>query len=1271
MLYNLGLDDSDILQNYPLPIAHEYRELLQIDETHWQARNQQLVHVVEYTIRYCTIVALNEYEQVCADRPPSTTDKAILKQLSNPRIKGCLAILEAVLREMRLMNDLFMPELQAFCMDGNGVLTDDWHLMESLSGLAVWVGLRSPADENPHRELYQESIGRVSQLLRRLAFVKKYTLVRLIKQAGENGRWLINDLVGADINRIRTSEIALTITLSPLTLGLWAPETSRFLQLSPYALFQRCEECYKRDKLRDNDFFLYERREAGRSIYVGLENTHGSPHHISLDDFVEDQINRLKQEAAVALQTWADFARKMQERTSDQLARLGEKYQRRTYTQREALEGSFVRFMRSSASGFLIVGDSGVGKTNQMCYLAGQCETVNHDIVILENCAAWDASAVAGLDEFLATRYGYSLDNSWVKALKSLHAQSPDHPTLIVFLDAVNEYCEPHKLLDALYNQILVPMRDLAWFRIVISCRTESWKRLEGGFQAERLFFGSSEEGVVHWLRWFAVGELSKAYANYKDRYSLLTNFEDLSEQARRFIAYPLMLRLVAESSIGQAVPSNLRSQVIFKKYVELKIGEPDPNLAAQDRRQRMIVDRFIDLMTKNKQDFLDKAQLFADDNIGQFVYDGSIGSPYVRLLDKGVLLEVGQQAGPVAVRFAYDQILEYLLAQHLLPADLHADAIVGLSRQSMVFPSLWGAARLALLMRQSADAAHHLSDDPVLIELAYRDEYVDEQSVTDEATLTQVRGLLVEMLTTWGQESPIGLQQVSDFASELITANQESPGLLAVELVHQLGLNRLLEMSACSPVAYVRQLATLYIFFLFQQGDGQEGVNSFRNIRDTVKQQFSLRGLAGVAVRFNQGMDSVRGLHALLDLCLLTIPLGYRYPAVVRPVGEMLVEFLNSVPLVIQSAIGSVLASYGVDLITSIITSGNQLAKMRPFFDRPLNDPFREKVARLMGYFDPEAGSLDGELGDLILDVGHETDMFAYLMIVQVLMTRVGPRFSSLYHFCRRLYTEGNDHCKHIALRVFTLINHIERRGAYWQPEHAAFAKQMVLELARFGVAYPWKPDRNGTVTLKPIGPLDELEGTCHSAYVILNELEERRSGALELILQIRELPWELPESRRTAAIMYALYDGTKIGIATTRLNILPVLETIQPYFGVTNHDEQEAVADALLRLRSFFPTEVDTYLLEAPRWLRLRIQSDFRPTPLGSISNGGMQWGVPWLFITTPVFRQSLADLLAHVARTSKDVDSDIHTMARRILTIPMIKAISQALANAKAGP
>src|SRR3990172_3299890 len=86
--------------------------------------------IVEFTVRYSTIIALNQYK--IQKRPPSNTDQDIIIYLAQPELKACLMILRAIARDLRRIDELIVPEIQFFSIAPSGTVSTGLFLMDTL-----------------------------------------------------------------------------------------------------------------------------------------------------------------------------------------------------------------------------------------------------------------------------------------------------------------------------------------------------------------------------------------------------------------------------------------------------------------------------------------------------------------------------------------------------------------------------------------------------------------------------------------------------------------------------------------------------------------------------------------------------------------------------------------------------------------------------------------------------------------------------------------------------------------------------------------------------------------------------------------------------------------------------------------------------------------------------------------------------------------------------------------------------------------------------------
>jgi hypothetical protein len=108
--------------------------------------------------------------------------------------------------------------------------------------------------------------------------------------------------------------------------------------------------------------------------------------------------------------------------------------------------------------------------------------------------------------------------------------------------------------------------------------------------------------------------------------------------------------------------------------------------------------------------DSLPRERLYECDKLKGAVQNPQRDSPYVQLLELGVLLEEwdGEHC---LVRFAFDRLFEYLLAEHLDPHIDSAADVLNEGRRALDFKNLRGAL-VMILLRACRDGRHQLVVD-------------------------------------------------------------------------------------------------------------------------------------------------------------------------------------------------------------------------------------------------------------------------------------------------------------------------------------------------------------------------------------------------------------------------------------------------------------------------------------------------------------------------------------------------------------------------------
>src|ERR1044072_730243 len=161
-------------------------------------------------------------------------------------------------------------------------------------------------------------------------------------------------------------------------------------------------------------------------------------------------------------------------RIQEALEQLNQKYQDRLYVNRLEPERLFDRFFRSDKKLFLILGESGSGKTNLMCHLAQSSASRQPTIFV---AGMWNWQPHTDIWEYLLKPIQIDSGNSeisfdkWFAALRNrLKEQNQE---MIIFIDGINETDETLRVKKALRMAL---ESGPSWVRFVLSSRIDSFR---------------------------------------------------------------------------------------------------------------------------------------------------------------------------------------------------------------------------------------------------------------------------------------------------------------------------------------------------------------------------------------------------------------------------------------------------------------------------------------------------------------------------------------------------------------------------------------------------------------------------------------------------------------------------------------------------------------------------------------------------------------------------------------------------------------------------
>ena len=586
------------ISEYPLPIAAHYALLDEDSEPNAYLR--QIIRTFSFTLKFVSLVGLSEYLARVARSP----------EIGAGEIDGFLA-----------EHKLERPSLGHFAELLRVVLKDSasWLDDSSVAGLSSIMDTQRKLAKrtNQHvdnlvhvRNLFGHSDEELRSSELELLVASRRDLDLLLSELDwlADGQLVMGRPDGslfACAEEIRplqapasTFSDVLVSGLSPReeTLVLWS-WGGHHVALPPFLI-----ECVVAD--HDNEA----RRVAQFETLRGkkIKYLYGTHHEFTEDPWTSGSLYKLAAEARGRRQgedtdpegkcerladaaSWAAIrarARAQSEATTGrQNARR--KYLRTRYVSRKKTEESLSVFLRSEKRLLVLVGGSGVGKTNLLCWLSDQAsEMPDGDAVLHYYAREHGATSLADL---LAADLGCaSRAELWgsLAAMGELAEVRDGGRRLVVLLDAVNEHPDPvglfRRCLDFVEDERLP-----AWVKLIVSCRPLPWEHIRRSVILRRdlVFWPGDEQGTAEpqlTLGKFTADELRAAWQAWRDQELAEQGVElphDIDESTFPLLQEPVLFRCFAETESARAVsglssPHPLtREEILLRRFLHLRRG--------------------------------------------------------------------------------------------------------------------------------------------------------------------------------------------------------------------------------------------------------------------------------------------------------------------------------------------------------------------------------------------------------------------------------------------------------------------------------------------------------------------------------------------------------------------------------------------------------------------------------------------------------------------------------------------------------------------------
>lgn len=414
------------------------------------------------------------------------------------------------------------------------------------------------------------------------------------------------------------------------------------------------------------------------------------------------------------------------------------KYERDLYLRRDAVRGPFGAFLDGDCVAFALGGESGCGKTNEMCALAE--EYGERHVTLFFNGADLPGPLAQVLADEFAWYFSEALPLPQIARRLAALADRSGRPVLI-FVDAVDEAGDP-----GLPRELADLAGRLEQFggriRLIVSAKPDEWRRFTT-FRGNpsplhgRVFV--PRERTQPWpasgdmpphdepplsavVGLFEPSEHEQAVAGYTAAFGLSS---DWWHDVREFARDPFMLRMIAEVAAATgSVPDDPGERDLVRHYVEQKVRRiADPERA---RRELVAVAKALaeNAVTTERAAAMDAGAWHTRptedtaeggpsaaagwSSVPETAARAAAGLPATaaiadELVAFGVLVRSRDRDGNARLAFAYDRVRDYMLATHAfeLPAlgreDFRAAALA-------CFATPQGAAALSWYLPYTTD---------------------------------------------------------------------------------------------------------------------------------------------------------------------------------------------------------------------------------------------------------------------------------------------------------------------------------------------------------------------------------------------------------------------------------------------------------------------------------------------------------------------------------------------------------------------------------------
>lgn len=1255
-----------VLAKMPHFIAVNYQRLLAAQTP--LERVELALHIYNLSLRILTIGLVSQY--VFQDKGKRKEDPYLNELLVHKfpylTLETWPQLFFASLRAYEGLQDLlFMPELYDFYWDTSTYphrrrpeVEQPINRLTQLTADRIRAArpesLLSPQNEDEWAKLaHDETMSLLRQILHHLDFVGRYDLIRVLSY----GELLYEfELHKGLIISLGQQHKPRQTKFEPGWFYL-RNETAEFLPLHPLLLFWGNEA--ETSKLMVEvvetglyNRYIYERLQYLLAVSGKMEtDDRGEAFAIRLRNISEEAKNKQEVDKLI----WWQLRDLCDKITHQRMGTVRDKYRREWYLPRDKTRQAFLQFLELDKRCFVLIGKSGVGKTNFLLALAEELHQTRSDVCLL----MYDGAAInmaASLTQVVSqdfdnhlTLAGRPVEHIWREIAQ---IDDIEQRRVILCVDAINESQQAKELLRQLDD--LVQSTWWPWLKVVFSSRPETWQAIKRGVRlSEALYYREAglEPRYSEQMEPFSRQELPLAYFNYQQSFKLQTPYQALPSELREMLRDPLNLWLVAKTYPGQAIPPQLKVSALIADYVAAL--EESDRLRQADLR--LLEKQLIPLMVSPGH--YHNALTIADiDATGGGLYEAiyseqvlsdghRMNEAFTNLLDADILTRQ-VQGHDQNITFKYERFYEYFIGCRLFEISRsQADRpaffrdLVG---QLTDAPFLWGAIKNALLK----EAVEHSPE--MLLQLCYTDQQ-------------RVKELMVAVLTDLGRDNremveeileklvppteKVGkLQSLRQLLGKMtVTTDKRSPNAkkIAIEVAGNLNIPGILCTAALQADSTIKTWAVRSAYHLWQRD---------QNAGFEVLEQLTRSATSGLLPNFI-ALEAIFGLSLVIffdhpqdEAILKRLQSTWRYIIAknfgIRERSSQWEKFLRSF---IRERFFS-LATAVIFQLFRELPKNNVLVNysdIEAFFR--LGGKEKTIYRNLLRYLDPQGNYSNEQMKNDMLNILGVRNVLIQGVAVIALTVHAIKEPSLLLPFLDEFLKEAQK--DPVPSPYLTDIPNILTSILERAPELTEvfnFFVQSVEVCQEYYAKYPYIPG----YSIPRYAPKASYLGP----YVFY---EYQRTGTVRTNWLETRINAACVQKDTSFFDLLLLTELTGVGIERRKPQIS--LDTLALFFDNCNLEIDQMVGSFLSRLRTYYPDEVDNFLEErqVDESFRLQVQTNEPSERVGELIGVWKMWNffIDEMISTSSKFRTLFTQIFAKAA-DCKNAREWVDYMLREII-------------------